>query len=94
MTYHLLTHVPLLHPPLSLFSPETMTEARSIDAGISIQTEVACAPITGTREGMTSPYPQGGVILMGHRSAGYNLLHCCLCAVAILVRVCCILPVD
>uniref|UniRef100_A0A3B4ZLW3 Diacylglycerol kinase n=1 Tax=Stegastes partitus TaxID=144197 RepID=A0A3B4ZLW3_9TELE len=29
----------------------SLLEARSIDAGISIQTEVACAPITGTRTG-------------------------------------------
>lgn len=39
-------------------------DARSIDAGISIQTEVACAPITGTTAGPSSPYHQGDVILM------------------------------
>lgn len=37
-------------------------EARSIDAGISIQTEVACAPITGTEQ----------VTSLGH--AAFNLL--------------------
>uniref|UniRef100_A0A668THC4 Diacylglycerol kinase n=1 Tax=Oreochromis aureus TaxID=47969 RepID=A0A668THC4_OREAU len=39
----------------------SLLEARSIDAGISIQTEVACAPITGTR---TSLYHRIDVIIM------------------------------
>lgn len=45
-------HSFILLLPLSLPSLEQWTaDARSIDAGISIQTEVACAPITGTSTG-------------------------------------------
>lgn len=39
--------LPLSHPSLKHWT----ADARSIDAGISIQTEVACAPITGTSTG-------------------------------------------
>uniref|UniRef100_A0AAQ4S8N4 Diacylglycerol kinase n=1 Tax=Gasterosteus aculeatus aculeatus TaxID=481459 RepID=A0AAQ4S8N4_GASAC len=42
----------------------SLLEARSIDAGISIQTEVACAPITGTGA------EQGDVILTGRGPPG------------------------
>ena len=45
-------HLFTLLLPLSLPSPKRWTaDVRSIDAGISIQTEVACAPITGTSTG-------------------------------------------
>uniref|UniRef100_A0A3B4YRE8 Diacylglycerol kinase n=1 Tax=Seriola lalandi dorsalis TaxID=1841481 RepID=A0A3B4YRE8_SERLL len=39
----------------------SLLEACSIDAGISIQTEVACAPITGTSAGRLAPYHEGDV---------------------------------
>lgn len=83
LTYHVCRSLGALHfhwcslivaASTTVFFPSNQwwtIEARSIDAGISIQTEVACAPITGTR---TRLYHHSVVILMGQESCGLQPL--------------------